>query len=555
MKLNDKDVKQLLLAESYVTAEDMRKAEQEAQKHNVDLVEQLLTSRVITQDLLGQAISEKYNIHYIDLIAQPPERDFVNLIPEDVAIKLRAVVVKKTAQGVTVATDRPELGGLKPVLKEIFKDATVTIAYSLPDQIEACFKLYLKTLQTRFATIIKNEKKIAPEIIEEIFEDAISYYASDIHFEPAEKEVVIRFRVDGVLQEAGRIEKVYYENMLNRLKVLSRLRLDEHFAAQDGAMRYFGRSGKTVDLRISIAPTLDGEKIAIRLLAQYIRNFTLADLGLSTDNQTKIEAAAHKPFGMILVTGPTGSGKTTTLYALLKMLNRPDINITTIEDPVEYKITGINQIQVNQATNLTFAEGLRTIVRQDPDVVLVGEIRDNDTAEIAVNAALTGHLLLSTFHANDASTAVPRLLDMGIEPFLLASTLEVIIAQRLVRKLCQVCRYSVQIKPDDLKPQVKDPERFIAKGGMTIYRGKGCDSCNHSGYRGRIGIYEFIYNTSPMQEIILTNPSSPQIAAAARKEGALSLFEDGMAKVKAGQTSLEEVLRVANPDKGIGGTS
>ncbi|NTU69945.1 type II/IV secretion system protein, partial [bacterium] len=357
-----------------------------------------------------------------------------------------------------------------------------------------------------------------------------------------------RFRIDGVLQEAGRFPKEYYENILNRVKVEARLRIDEHYSAQDGAIRYTLK-GKddSVDVRISIVPTLDGEKIVLRLLAGYTRSLTLADLGLSPENQNLVEDAGKKPFGMILITGPTGSGKTTTLYALLKTLNRVDVNITTIEDPVEYKIPGINQIQVNNQTNLTFSQGLRSIVRQDPDIVLVGEIRDEETAEIAVNASLTGHLLLSTFHANDAATSILRLLDMGIEPFLLASTLEVVGSQRLVRKICEHCKASFSLDKKTLIKDIPLAAPFFKESKITIYKGKGCDVCNHTGYRGRVAIYEFIKVTPEIEELIMHNPSSEAIWKESKKRGGQSMFEDGIAKVKEGITTVEEVLRVSSP--------
>lgn len=387
---------------------------------------------------------------------------------------------------------------------------------------------------------------MAPEIIEEILTDAVSFRTSDIHFEPQEKEVIVRFRIDGVLHEAGRIPKEYYENIVNRLKVQARLRIDEHYAAQDGAIR-FVRDGHLIDARLSLIPTLDGEKIVLRLLADYMRSFALSDLGLLGDGQKLLEVSAKKPFGMILVTGPTGSGKTTTLYAVLRTLNNPEVNITTIEDPVEFKIPGINQIQVNQQTNLTFAKGLRSIVRQDPDIILVGEVRDQETAEIAVNAALTGHLLLSTFHANDASTAIPRLIDMGIEPFLLSSTLELIIAQRLVRRICESCRYSISVKTISLEKILPKAKKYFSKESITLYKGKGCPKCSGTGYKGRIGIFEFINMNPELQELILKNPSSQQIWEVSEKNGAISLFEDGLEKVKNGLTTLDELLRVANP--------
>ena len=295
---------------------------------------------------------------------------------------------------------------------------------------------------------------------------------------------------------------------------------------------HYEREGAEADLRTSVAPTIDGEKVVLRVLAAYVQNFTLENLGLSETHQRMLKEAAAKPFGMILVTGPTGSGKTTTLYALLKILNRPDVNITTIEDPVEYKVHGANQIQVNQQTNLTFAKGLRSIVRQDPDIIMVGEIRDKETAEIAVNAALTGHLLLSTFHANDAATSIPRLLDMGSEPFLLASTLELMIAQRLVRKICEHCRHSIVVRPSTLPFGSKLAEKLFGKKNLTLYKGQGCAACSLTGYRGRTAIFEFIRMTPEMQNLILQSPSTQQIWRVARQQGSKSLFEDGIEKLK-----------------------
>ncbi len=358
--------------------------------------------------------------------------------------------------------------------------------------------------------------------------------------------MVIRFRVDRVLHEAGRISREYYDGILNRIKVQARLRIDTHFATQDGAVRYERKEG-SVDLRISIVPTLDGEKVAIRILAEYIRGFSLGDLGLFPEDQALIAQALRKPFGMILASGPTGSGKTTTLYALLKLLNRPEVNITTIEDPVEYKVIGVNQIQVNPQTNLTFAEGLRSIVRQDPNIILVGEIRDRETAEISVNAALTGHLLLSTLHANDAATAIPRLLDIGVEPFLLASTLNLIVSQRLARRICESCRQSLSSPLSEMQKIIPRAERYFNQETVTIYRGKGCNVCGGTGYRGRVGIFEIIEMTPELQELILTHPSAKAVGDLARMQGSRSLFDDGILKVKSGITSIEELLRVAIP--------
>jgi type II secretory ATPase GspE/PulE/Tfp pilus assembly ATPase PilB-like protein len=426
-------------------------------------------------------------------------------------------------------------------------DYKMRITYSFPADVDSALSHYKKSLETRFAKILEKEEKVAPEVIEEIVRDALEFRASDIHFEPQKEDVIIRFRVDGVLSEAGHFKKEYYENIINRIKVMSQLRTDEHFATQDGAIR-FELDGKEVDMRISIAPTLDGEKITIRLLAQYVKNLALTELGLREADHKKILSAAKKPFGMILTVGPTGSGKTTTLYALLKEINEPGINVTTIEDPVEYKIIGTNQIQVNEEKNITFAKGLKSIMRQDPDIILVGEIRDHDTAEIAVNAAPTGHLLFSTFHANDAATAIPRLLEMEVEPFLLASTLEVIIAQRLARKICKNCRAGQDMTGVEIEKAYPGLGAHFSKGKNTVYESKGCSACNNTGYVGRVALFEFIEVTKEMQDLVLKNPSTNEIWELAKKQGAHTLLEDGVEKVKEGITTLSEVKRVVATD-------
>jgi len=324
------------------------------------------------------------------------------------------------------------------------------------------------------------------------------------------------------------------------------LRIDEHFSAQDGAIR-FVKGKNNVDMRVSVIPVLDGEKITIRLLAEYVKGFTFSDLGVSGKDQEVFMSAAKKPFGMILVTGPTGSGKTTTLYALLKMLNNPAVNITTIEDPVEYDIEGVNQIQVDPKTNLTFAAGLRSILRQDPNIIMVGEIRDQETADIAINSAMTGHLVLSTLHTNDAPTALPRFLEMNIEPFLIASTVNIIIAQRLVRKICSQCIVSEQVSLEQLKNKFESAtvEKYFdpSKKEVRIYHGKGCPVCGQTGYAGRIGVFEVLVITEPVRELIMKRANADQIRQQAVKEGMKTMIEDGIRKVLAGVTTIEEVLR------------
>ncbi|MCA9363597.1 Flp pilus assembly complex ATPase component TadA [Candidatus Kaiserbacteria bacterium] len=550
MHIDDEKLGSILLEQSYLSEEDLQRAREVTAKSTQSLTEYLIAGDLITNDLMGQAIAESVGLSYADLNSNQPTTEHIQRIPEDIAREFRCVYFEydDDAAQVVIATDEPEKKEeLIAELTPLFPDQSITIAYSLSEDITNILSRYQKPLDTRFSKIIEEEKRVAPEILEEIFVDAHAFGASDIHFEPRAKEVVVRFRVDGVLQEAGRLPKQYYENVVNRIKVQSQLRIDEHFSAQDGAMRF--ESGELVfDLRTSIAPTVDGEKIALRVLSAYVQGLNLGTLGLSGYNEELLTEASQKPFGMILVTGPTGSGKTTTLYAVLRTLNTPDVNITTIEDPVEYRISGVNQIQTNERTNLTFAKGLRSIVRQDPDIILVGEIRDEETAEIAINAALTGHLLLSTFHANDAATAIPRLLDMEAEPFLLASTLELIIAQRLVRKICDHCRHSTVLSPKDIVtefPAVK--KHFTGTKKVTLYTGKGCEVCNHTGYQGRTAIFEFIRITPELKDLILKNPSAHEIWELALTQGARPLFEDGLDKVKSGMTTLEELLRIAPP--------
>lgn len=545
--IDDDQLAEILLKQEYAKKENIDKAFEFAKKNDSSIVDYLLAEHLLTKDILGQAIGEFFNVPYVELSARQTSHEQNLKIPEESAKKLRVVLFEENEKNVTIATDNPtKKEEIEAEFAEIFKDKQINVAFSFPDDIDAGIVQSQKSLETRFSKIIASQTRVAPEIIDEIIEDALASHTSDIHFEPQEKEVVIRFRIDGVLHEVGRIPKINYENILNRIKVLSHLRVDEHFSSQDGSMRYSREEGN-VDLRVSIIPTIDGEKVVIRMLAVYVQGLTLTDLGISTQDQELLMRAAKKPFGMVLVVGPTGSGKSTTLYSILKNFSNSEVNITTIEDPVEYKIAGANQIQVNDQTNLTFAKGLRSIVRQDPDIILVGEIRDTETAEIAVNAALTGHLLFSTFHANDAATGIPRLLDMGVEPFLLASMLQLVAAQRLVRKVCEQCRYSEEVEISEIAKILPDAEKYFGSGKITLFKGKGCNACGNKGYSGRTAIFEFIYNSPDMQELILKNPSTKEIWEYAAKQGSKPLFDDGIEKVKKGLTTIEELLRVASP--------
>lgn len=543
------NIKEALLKENYISEADSQAAEAIAHD-SAGYVDYLIREELLTKALLGQALAEAYNLPFADLDAHPLDRESIIKIPEATARANRVVLANNNDKVAIIVTDRPDKVDAKQ-LAALFPQQTIHFAYTLPEAIESAFSLYEQPLETRFSQIIRSSERIAPEMVDEIIKDAVSFRASDIHFEPRASIVMVRFRIDGNLRDAGQLPKEYYENILNRIKVESGMRIDEHLAPQDGAMQHKTIQAM-VDLRVSLVPTTEGEKVVMRVLGSYVQSYTFADIGLNEKHRALLETYAAKPFGMILTVGPTGSGKTTTLYSLTKLLNRPNVNITSIEDPVEYKIAGVNQIQVREAANITFAKGLRSIVRQDPDIILVGEIRDRETAEISINAALTGHLLLSTFHANDAATAIPRLIDMGVEPFLLASTLEVVIAQRLVRKICGHCRYSLSAT-EALKTLKNHTVTSVAKyfkPDDSLYAGKGCDVCSGTGYHGRTALFEFIEVTAAMQDLILKRPSTREVEALSHKQGSRPMFEDGIGKVKSGQTTLSEVVRVVEPPGG-----
>lgn len=584
MQLTNQELGSILVAQSYLAEDELQDVLRDADERHTELRTILFERRLLTSDLLENALAEYYKLPFYDLLGKPPTRETLLALPEDFARTKNVIAIAYVPEKeITVATFDPTEEGLEDAIKANVGQSvyiptgkaavqgkkkafwtknqktlpvkkfvgTVNMVYATKAAVNAAFALYRKPLATRFQSIMEKQKKVAPEMLEEIFNDAIGLKASDIHFEPQEKEVIVRFRVDGVMHEAGRLPKPFYEGIVNRIKIEANLRIDEHYAAQDGAIRYKSKAG-TMDVRVSIIPIVDGEKVVMRLLSEYVRNLTLADLGFSDHYRTILEKAANKPFGMIITTGPTGAGKSTTLYGLIKMRNRTDVNISTVEDPVEYKIPGINHIQINQGTGLTFAKGLRALVRQDPDIILVGEIRDAETAAIAVNAALTGHLLFSTLHANDSATAIPRLIEMGVEPFLLASTLEVIVAQRLARQICPSCRFSYTISAADAKLLFKGAEHyFTGNEPVHLYRGKGCDGCGNTGYRGRVGIYELLEINKDMEELIVQKQNSTNILLKAREHGFMFLFEDGLDKAKAGLTTVEELLRIAAPPEEI----
>ncbi len=389
------------------------------------------------------------------------------------------------------------------------------------------------------------------KLVDGLILNAYESRASDIHLDPDDDALNVRLRVDGVLHHVFTLPKEIHPEVISRLKVLSGLRTDEHQTPQDGRIKFsslaIGKDKKSTlsfDIRVSIIPTYHGENAVLRLLAEQGQVYELENIGLSERDLKIVKNATLFSYGMILVTGPTGSGKTTTLYTMLKKLNTPEVSIITVEDPIEYSMKNMNQIQVNPQTGLTFASGLRSILRQDPNIIMVGEIRDEETAGISVNAALTGHLLLSTIHTNDAATTLPRLLDMKVEPFLIASTVNIAIGQRLVRRICKDCRKEKELagaEIDSLKESL--PER-VKLSTRKFFYGEGCSACGNSGYHGRIGIYEVLEVTPAVKRAITEQKSSDDLAEIARSEGMTTMVEDGIKKAEAGITSIEEVLRV-----------
>jgi type IV pilus assembly protein PilB len=369
--------------------------------------------------------------------------------------------------------------------------------------------------------------------------------ASDVHFEPQEDALVVRFRVDGVLQEVQRIPKRMMPGVTTRLKVLAKLDIAERRKPQDGRISLNAKAaGRTLDVRVATLPTVEGESVVMRLLDKSKRAPTLQELGLSDDMRAKLSAIIERPTGALLVTGPTGSGKSTTLYAALTEINRAEINIITVEDPVEYRLAGVNQVQINQRAGLTFATALRSILRSDPDVVMVGEIRDGETAKISIEAALTGHLVLSTLHTNDAPGAITRLNEMGVEPFLTGAAVSAVLAQRLARRLCSYCCELYTPSVDELMKARVSPEVAAAADGMAFYRKRGCPRCGQSGYKGRIGIFQLLMMSEQLEQLAVAKASREDIERAAIEEGMRTIWDDGLAKVSAGLTSVEELARV-----------
>ena len=559
MSLTNTQLKVLVLGSNILTTQQFSDAENIAIEEKKSIEKVIVGEGLINEQNLCQLKANFLNIPFVNLSQTTIAKPVLDIVPELVAREQRVIAFKQDNQGPHLPIEDNDNNQIIEFIGK--KTGLATIAYlTTSSDIDQALTLYTKDVAKAFGEIIsenialaKGSSTVEPPIIklvDTIFDYAYQNKSSDIHIEPLEDSSLVRFRIDGILHDVVSLPVDLHPRIVTRIKVLAKLRTDEHQAAQDGKISYsttiVGKK-EDIDIRVSLVPITEGEKIVMRLLSARARQMSLEDLGLDSQDLSKLRNAYQKPHGMILSTGPTGSGKTTTLYVILQVLNQKNVNIMTIEDPVEYDIERINQIQVNEKANLNFSTGLRSIVRQDPDIILVGEIRDEETADIAINSAMTGHLVLSTLHTNNAATAVPRLLDLGVEPFLVSSSVSVIIGQRLVRKICEKCRASRNFSRDDLEKKLSSDslnKLFGDKESITSYVGEGCDVCHQTGYSGRIGIFEILIMTEALKKAVVEKSDVGRIQEIAVDNGMTTMLEDGFKKILLGRTTLDEVLRV-----------
>lgn len=549
-------LREIILKSGFVSAPDFDAAVKTSQELGKDLTDVLIYRGLISEEVLGQLIAEHFQVTYVDLRHKTASMDILRLIPEEAATTFRFFPFAKEGNVLHIAMEDPT----DIEAREFVKRKTglqLKLYYATSPEISRAIGQYKRNIKEVFKQIIAenvekstgkttNAVELAEElpvikILDTVLEYAVAESASDIHFETMEKDYLLRFRIDGVLHDILTLPKSIHPGIVARIKILAQLKIDEHRIPQDGRFK-FKLKDMFIALRVSILPTFFGENIVMRILPESSRPLSLEELGLTGHNLDLVKASIKKPHGMILVTGPTGSGKTTTLYSVLTILNTTEVKICTVEDPVEYSIKRVNQSQINPAAGLTFASGLRSLLRHDPDIIMVGEIRDRETAEMAIHSALTGHLVLSTLHTNDAAGTMPRFLDMGAEGFLVASTVNLIVAQRLVRKICTACieTYTPSEEMQNfLKKYVDDNE-----SKQKFYRGKGCAECGNKGYKGRIGIYEVLEVTEEIRKLVIKRVSADEIHQAALKNNMIPLIRDGINKASGGITTVEEVLRV-----------
>jgi type IV pilus assembly protein PilB len=559
MQILPETLRQILLKSGFVSEKDFNEAAQAAQNLNKPIPDILLFRGLISESVLGQLIAEYLQVPYINIGNKVIPLEVLSLIPDNLAKSYRIIPFKQADGSLYVAMEDPkDLEALEVVRRKT--GLKVIPHYITAPDFRRAFSQYKRNIKKEFEKIIAEnvkktegvdkKKELAEaavelpviEILNTILEYAVAEKASDVHIEIMEDVLIVRLRIDGVLRDVINLPKTVQPALIARIKILSNLKIDEHRIPQDGRFK-FNLGRESVSLRTSILPGFYGENAVMRILFESARPLSLEELGLSGNNLKWVREKIKSPHGMVLVTGPTGCGKTTTLYSILNILNEIDVKICTIEDPIEYDIHRVTQIQLNSKAGLTFASGLRSLLRHDPDIMMVGEIRDKETAQIAVHAALTGHLVLSTLHTNDACGALPRFIDMGVEPFLLASTVNLIIAQRLVRRICPSC-------VSEYKPDEKTLAFFQKRFGPKIlkqkfYKGEGCEECGGKGSKGRIGIYEVLLVNEKIRQLTLSKASSDDIQKEAIQSGMVLMINDGLNKVASGLTTIEEVLRVA----------
>ena len=603
MRISDGLVEQLLRDSEKATEEQIAKLREQEKAEKKPLQDIVLKNNIVSEKELTELYAANIDIPYVELNSKEVPGEILKLIPERIARQYKVILfgVNDDGSKLLAMEDPDDIQAINFLQKQLGSDIKVHVATA--SNILSALDQYRGSVSTELTKVLDSEEQesgedeldVSEEDVAEdspiaqtvnlIIEYAIKSGASDIHIEPRDSNIIVRYRVDGVLKEANKLPKKVHSALVSRIKILSNLKIDERRAPQDG--RFKIQIGEEVyALRVSTLPINEGEKVVMRVLSESSKALTLEELGYWGRALDTVKQAIIQPHGMILVTGPTGSGKSTSLFSTLSILNRPSVNISTIEDPVEYKIPGANQTQVNVKAGMTFANGLRALLRQDPNIIMVGEIRDGETAGLAVQAALTGHLVFATLHTNNAATTLPRLLDMGIEPFLIASTVRAVIGQRLVRRLCVDCRESftpdeAALKQIDKTFHTNDPaqikninelEKQALDGGIgkaistkstkgstaelsttetkivRLWRAndKGCDACNHTGYKGRMGIYEVLGNSEAVQKLIVSNATSDDIQRQAVTESMITMQFDGFIKALRGQTSVEEILRVTS---------
>jgi type IV pilus assembly protein PilB len=594
MHISDSLVEKLLEKSGKADKGQLAALKEQAKADKTTLHDLVLKNNVLSDKELTKLYAEEIEVPFVELNARDMKPDMLKLLPERIARQYGAVVfdVEKSGTKLVAMEDPDDIQALNFLQRQLGTDMKVHI--STGSLLKTALDQYRGNISSELTKVIASEDEPdAEEEVDEsdlaedspiaqtvnlIIEYGVKSNASDIHIEPREDNVIVRYRIDGLLREANKLPRKLLGALVSRIKILSNLKIDEHRAPQDGRFKV-EINGSVYALRVSTLPILDGEKVAMRILNESSKPSDFTELGFWGTALARLQDAIVEPHGMVLVTGPTGSGKSTTLFSVLSSLNTPNVNISTVEDPVEYHITGANQVQVNPVAGMTFDSGLRALLRQDPNIIMVGEIRDVETADLAVQAALTGHLVFSTLHTNNAATCLPRLLDMGVEPFLIASTVRLVVAQRLVRQLCTDCREDYApdatilkqieksfrleqnggtkqlhaLEDEALKDGIGKDQPALSSSTTTITKlwrahDDGCDRCNHSGYKGRVGVYEVLTNSSAIQKMIVSSSTSEAIEEAAIREQMLTMQLDGLIKSLRGQTTIEEVLRVTSEE-------